>query len=187
MPNLICVRGADQGKEWELPTIDVDMGRSPGNHVVVHDPKASRQHCKLIMGEGKVTLQDLKSRNGTKVEGNPIDEVELHYDQIFQIGDSLFIISPKSLSARAAEILNISEEKVGINKKSAYRVLFDELIRPRSGDLSRSQLSGSLSKYMEELRGSPEQELAERMAAAPPRPKLSVRDLATTPRKPPKS
>src|SRR2546422_361446 len=93
MPNLICLRGPDQGQDWELPMIDIDMGRSPSNHVVVHDAKASRQHCKLIMGESTVKLQDLKSRNGTKVEGKSIDEMVLHYDQIFQVGDSLFIIS----------------------------------------------------------------------------------------------
>jgi hypothetical protein len=167
--------------------IDIDMGRSPSNHVVVHDLRASRQHCKLIMGETTVKLHDLKSRNGTKVEGKSIDEMELHYDQIFQVGDSLFIISPKSLRTRVAEILHVPEDELGMNGKNAHKILFDELTRRRPDDLKKGLKSGSFSKYLQDLREEQEREVAARMAASPQRPKLHVRDVMPAANRPPKS
>ena len=182
MAFLICLKGADKGEDWELPGIDIEIGRSPSNHVVVHDPKASRVHCKLVMGETTAKLVDLKSRNGTKVEGKTITEHVLHFDQFFHVGDTMFILSPKSLQGRVAEILQLPEEELQSSRRNNnwHEVLFDELTRPRNG----VAMGGSLTKFLDTLRKEQEEELEKKIMSAPTRPKLSVKDLARPQNKP---
>jgi len=184
MPFLICLKGEDKGQDWELPLLDIEIGRSPNNHVVVHDPKASRQHCKLIMGESTVKVVDLKSRNGTKVDGQPITEHLLQYDQFLQVGDTMFILSPKSLPGRISDILQVPEDELQQNNgnRKWHEMLWDELTRPRDG---KALKGGSLSKFLDTLRHEQAEEDAKRILSAPARPKISVRDLTSSNQRPP--
>src|SRR5438067_1722396 len=59
----------DHGKETLFP-IDRDeivIGRSPKADLSVTDYGVSRFHAKIVRNASEVTIQDLESRNGTKV------------------------------------------------------------------------------------------------------------------------
>src|SRR5439155_11990543 len=56
---------------------EVVIGRSPDCQVVLKDFGISRNHAKLIVDEDGVRIQDLKSKNGTQVNGVPIVEARL--------------------------------------------------------------------------------------------------------------
>jgi pSer/pThr/pTyr-binding forkhead associated (FHA) protein len=72
----------------------VVIGRGSECDVVIHDLKASRQHCKLTRQEEGFVLEDLASRNGTLVNGLRITEpVLLKASQTFQIGDTMFYLA----------------------------------------------------------------------------------------------
>lgn len=45
------------------------IGSSPNCDIVVTQPNVSRSHCRLIMDEGRLFLEDLESTNGTFVNG----------------------------------------------------------------------------------------------------------------------
>lgn len=53
------------------------IGRSPTNTVVVADTYASSQHALLTWREGRWWLQDRGSRNGTMLNGKPVEEPSL--------------------------------------------------------------------------------------------------------------
>jgi Nif-specific regulatory protein len=58
------------GKKWSdvfrlVPGRTVTIGRSPNNQIVIREDQASRQHAEIFQSEGRWTLRDLKSRNGT--------------------------------------------------------------------------------------------------------------------------
>lgn len=57
-------RGGDDG---------VRLGRGPDNDLVVDDGTLSRMHLLLRGGAGGWTVQDLRSSNGTRVDGVPVD------------------------------------------------------------------------------------------------------------------
>jgi pSer/pThr/pTyr-binding forkhead associated (FHA) protein len=74
------------------------IGRAVECDVVIHDAKASRNHCKLTrQGEGFL-LEDMGSKNGTYVDGRRIHQpIQIKPNQTFKIGDTIFYISPEAL------------------------------------------------------------------------------------------
>ncbi|MGI9328417.1 MAG: FHA domain-containing protein [Pseudomonadales bacterium] len=58
---------------------DFSIGRDPRCEVHTDDPQVSRRHCKVTFKQGRWHLLDLGSRNGSKVNGEAISEIELHH------------------------------------------------------------------------------------------------------------
>jgi len=48
------------------------VGRSPECQLQFHDESLSRQHCRFILSANDLILEDLKSRNGTFLNGRPL-------------------------------------------------------------------------------------------------------------------
>ena len=48
------------------------IGRAPTNQVVIKDERCSRNHAEVFFTDGKWTLRDHDSRNGSLVNGQPI-------------------------------------------------------------------------------------------------------------------
>ena len=63
------------------------IGRDPDVHVVLDHPSVSRRHARISITAGRVTLEDLNSRNGTCVDGRGITSpTELHDGTIIGVG-----------------------------------------------------------------------------------------------------
>jgi pSer/pThr/pTyr-binding forkhead associated (FHA) protein len=48
------------------------IGREPTSAVCINDPSVSRGHARLVIDDGRATLEDLNSKNGTQVMGQVI-------------------------------------------------------------------------------------------------------------------
>ncbi|HEY3496770.1 MAG TPA: FHA domain-containing protein, partial [Polyangiaceae bacterium] len=57
-------------REFELPVGRFLIGRSETCELPLDDPLVSRQHVALVVDESGVTLEDLGSRNGVKLNGS---------------------------------------------------------------------------------------------------------------------
>lgn len=53
------------------------LGRAPGCDLVLDDDRISRRHARLTAREGGWTVADLGSKNGTAVDGVPVDQALL--------------------------------------------------------------------------------------------------------------
>ncbi len=58
-----------QLQEIDLVQGSTLLGRSPDCHVTIEDPLVSRQHARITIAGEQVQLEDLGSRNGSKVNG----------------------------------------------------------------------------------------------------------------------
>ena len=68
------------------------LGRSGASNVPIFDLKASRSHAEVVAEKGRIILRDLKSRNGTRVDGRrltPNLATELELGQVLSIGKGL--------------------------------------------------------------------------------------------------
>ena len=48
------------------------VGRDPSSSVCINDASVSRNHARITIVEDQATLEDLASKNGTQVMGEPI-------------------------------------------------------------------------------------------------------------------
>ncbi len=106
----------DSPQEYEFSAGEVVIGRSPDCQVVLRDFGISRNHAKLVVDDRGAHIVDLKSKNGTQVNGVPIVEAPLKDgDRIllgkFQIGFSraldtrIVLDEQKPLSEEAGTII----------------------------------------------------------------------------------
>ncbi|WP_435600471.1 FHA domain-containing protein [Streptomyces sp. C10-9-1] len=89
---LHVVAGPDAGGVHLLHGGRVGVGRSAEADVAVDDPDVSRFHCEVTVGEdGRVTVADLGSTNGTTVDGSPVRErpVRLAPGALLRVGESV--------------------------------------------------------------------------------------------------
>jgi pSer/pThr/pTyr-binding forkhead associated (FHA) protein len=52
----------------------------------------SREHCELVIEDGKLIVHDVGSSNGTFVNGESIDEIELSAGDQLRVGPVTFVI-----------------------------------------------------------------------------------------------
>lgn len=76
-----------QDREVFVNTDRFIIGRDVSCNLTVEAPRISRQHAALLQHPDGVTLQDLKSSNGTWFDGQRVDEQELASGDEFFLGD----------------------------------------------------------------------------------------------------
>src|SRR5438105_2058438 len=74
----LIIQGAGESVIHELTGGVVSIGRHPGNAVVLDDGSVSSNHAAIISEHGKLIVHDLNSSNGTKVNGQRIEQIELN-------------------------------------------------------------------------------------------------------------
>jgi len=64
--------------ERQIPLLPGEniLGRAPEARVQLDHGRVSRQHARIVVGEGKAVLEDLGSKNGTFVRGEPVTRPE---------------------------------------------------------------------------------------------------------------
>lgn len=78
-----------QGKStrYELTTSRLVIGRLPESDIQFDTQRVSRRHAELVRNEaGQWVIRDLASRNGTRINGQPITEQVLGKDDTIEIG-----------------------------------------------------------------------------------------------------
>jgi DNA-binding winged helix-turn-helix (wHTH) protein len=84
VPRYSVTRGK---QEFILQAGETVLGRDPAAGVYVDHPSVSRRHACISIGSQGAVLKDLKSRNGTFVEGRRIDSpTEIRHGAIIGIG-----------------------------------------------------------------------------------------------------
>jgi two-component system, NtrC family, response regulator GlrR len=74
---LTIVDGAGAGARHAFATERIVIGADPRADVAIDDATMSKFHCELRFADGRVTVRDLGSRNGTTVDGVPVLEAPL--------------------------------------------------------------------------------------------------------------
>jgi predicted Zn finger-like uncharacterized protein len=91
---LTVLEGADTGSRITLSRTRTVLGRRDA-HVLLNDPEVSSLHAAIAVEGNRYSLRDLRSTNGTFLNGKRIEEAELsHLDEI-RLGrtTALFIVT----------------------------------------------------------------------------------------------
>ena len=105
-PRLLALSGPLMDTTIALAEGEVTLGREGMNGLPVIDPSVSRRHCALRGRDGKFWVQDLGSRNGTLVNGEPVRDQELKHGDEIVIGNSsfLFLVEENEPAARPGRV-----------------------------------------------------------------------------------
>jgi hypothetical protein len=92
------------GKDFRLVGKTIRIGRSIENDIVIDDKSVSRYHALLTVTANKIILEDLKSRNGIRVNGASVRRAELKDNDQVRVGDlnGLFFQRAKVSAAKQA-------------------------------------------------------------------------------------
>jgi DNA-binding NtrC family response regulator/pSer/pThr/pTyr-binding forkhead associated (FHA) protein len=116
MPSLVAATGPLAGSRFMVDG-DTTIGRSPSCEIAIADSRASRRHVQLSLRDGKLTLTDLGSRNGTLVNGERITGSRtLEPGDRVIVGSTTFVVDPPlaaevqdSNQSRPDELLGVED------------------------------------------------------------------------------
>lgn len=125
MPHFDAMTGPAMGRRYQLDKDQYVMGRHPECDIVLESGSVSRQHAKIVRAGVGYVLEDLKSRNGTFVNGRLINEptkllegdtvricdIELNYHEEAQ--SSIQTVHPSEGSGLGIMIVDDGEEGTG--------------------------------------------------------------------------
>lgn len=86
------MEGSQAGQKFKIDG-DVVLGRAIDSTVVLEDPEVSRSHVRITRSPaGAYIIEDMASRNGTLVNGVPIQRQFLRFGDKIQIGPRVLIL-----------------------------------------------------------------------------------------------
>ena len=89
---LIVIEGPQAGQKIKIDG-DVVLGRAIDSSVVLEDPEVSRSHARITRAlNGAYVIEDMASRNGTRVNGIQIQKQPLVFGDKIQIGPRVLIL-----------------------------------------------------------------------------------------------
>jgi signal transduction histidine kinase len=122
VPRMLVIKGADEGKQFELIEPIISVGRDAANLIRLHDTEVSRRHAEFRLKDGNFMLVDVGSANGTFVNNKKITQSTLQAGDHVVIGQTTLVFSagrgdPESSSSDnlAAKINMISKADVELS------------------------------------------------------------------------
>jgi pSer/pThr/pTyr-binding forkhead associated (FHA) protein len=128
--------GSNTGRELPIPGPHFIIGRGEGCHLKAKSDMISRRHCAIILGESQVAIRDLKSKNGTMVNGELIEG-----QRILQMGD-VVQVGPLEFEVLIDHTLGATKRpKVESVKEAAART---------AGDTHAGDIESDITNWLDE-------------------------------------
>jgi len=89
MITFSIVRGASAGRTFTVESEYMTIGRSPLSDIALDDESASGRHAEVRKQGERYVLTDLKSTNGTWVNGRLVKQIPLYTGDEIQVGQTL--------------------------------------------------------------------------------------------------
>ena len=104
--------GDNTGKELDIPSRGLSIGRYSGCDLQIDEDGISRKHCFIKKVRDNYVLEDLGSTNGVKLNGEKIDhKASLEENDVFQVGPYRFKLVAEKSEVKETETNDSEEEK----------------------------------------------------------------------------
>ncbi len=120
---LVVLKGSMRGKETTVAADVVRLGKEATNDLVLHEDTVSRVHCEILRDARGYLLRDLRSTNGTFLDGAEVREAYLRSGSVITVGTVQIRFQPFS---ERIEILPSEKERLGsmVGRSLAIREIF---------------------------------------------------------------
>jgi pSer/pThr/pTyr-binding forkhead associated (FHA) protein len=134
---LKVVKGPNAGQEVKIPTPKCIIGRGEDCQLRPKSDAISRQHCVVYVKSGELMVRDLKSKNGTFVNGERVDG-----DRALKAGDKI------QFGPLAFEV--VIDHSLGGEKKPKVTSVKEAAARTTGGNDTVMVDDGDISDWLEE-------------------------------------
>lgn len=110
--------GSSQGKLISVNRDKFLIGRSDECHLRPKSESISRRHCAIVRKDGRILVIDLKSRNGTDINGKKLDPSRA---KILKDGDHIKVGKLEFTAVIEAGVSNVKKSEVKDVKEAAAR------------------------------------------------------------------
>jgi signal transduction histidine kinase len=98
MPCLVLFSEKEGDKVFPITQKVTTIGRAPDSEIHIPDKKISSRHALIVQNGNEYILKDLNSKNGTYVNGQPVKERLLNFNDRINIASLVFHFSDKIFS-----------------------------------------------------------------------------------------
>jgi transcriptional regulator with GAF, ATPase, and Fis domain len=120
---LVVIKGAQRGTEFVIGSELFRVGKAPENDLVLGDETVSRVHFEIMRDAKGYLVRDMKSTNGTFLDGAEVKEAYLRAGSVIAAGSVELKFTPFE---ERIEILPSEKEQLGemVGKSPAMREIF---------------------------------------------------------------
>jgi anti-sigma B factor antagonist len=90
---LLVQSGEREGQEIVIEDEEFVIGRDRTCQFRINHYLVSQRHCRLVRDGGRVSVEDLNSATGTKVNDQPIDTAEVRNGDRLKVGSESFLVA----------------------------------------------------------------------------------------------
>jgi two-component system, NtrC family, response regulator GlrR len=132
---LEVLEGPGKGATFGSRGVRTVVGTKPACDFVLHDPTVSRFHCEIRVEQGRAVIRDLRSLNGTAVDGVLIREAYIASEAMLTLGQSRLRLS---LTDEHVKVALSPRQRFGglVGDSTAMRAVFAVLERACRTDAS---------------------------------------------------
>jgi signal transduction histidine kinase len=119
VPRLIVIKGADEGRQFQLDGDVAPAGRDSSSKVRLTDTEVSRRHVEFLRTPDGYRVRDVGSANGTYVNNQSVRDVLLRPGDHIQIGQTVLVYALDRGEQVPAEDL---AEKISLISRQDFEV-----------------------------------------------------------------
>lgn len=132
MAKLVISHNGMNVRDFPLEGGRITVGRNSGNDIVLNEPVVSGEHAAIQL-EPRPTITDLKSTNGTRLNGAPVSKSELHHNDVIRIGSHELRFVDEEVQDFAATVILQAEPATATS--GAGRAALKIQNGPRAGEV----------------------------------------------------
>lgn len=146
-----------QQRDFELEEGEFVVGRATTCQLSLDDPVASRTHARFVISDAGVTLEDLGSRNGVKVNGQRIAAATplRHGDQIVIGSQELLLLARREMSVDTLVQMPTNER----DPFGLLGALADKALGMGRGDEAERLIGQQLEHLLQEVEAGTQRDL----------------------------
>jgi len=133
-PVLIAQSGEQEGLKYPITNDDFILGRDPDCDIVIADRQVSRHHARLVRRDTRIFLEDLESKNGTYLNGRPVQQEELVQDgdviKVALAAAFIFVGSDATMPLSVADASQLGLGRMRMEPKAHRIWLHEEEVDP---------------------------------------------------------
>jgi pSer/pThr/pTyr-binding forkhead associated (FHA) protein len=112
-------------KKITLEKSKITLGRGLNVDLTIHDRLASRLHCVIEFKDNAWHISDLKSRNGTFVNGERIQEARLNVGDRIRIGEMVLVCERATVKGTETVIRELNNE---MDSGKGFKTMMIEIV-----------------------------------------------------------